>query len=126
MKQNIIDRLNRLANEKEPFLFVINYPGTEAYIEKLSAIDPSECLYDFEGLTNVAKQPLPSSAQRPTWKVKAPKIEDYTRSFDIVKSNILAGNSYLANLTCQVAVDCDLSFEEIFHRTNSKYKLLTP
>lgn len=124
MKQNIIDCLNRLANEKEPFLFVINYPGTEAYIEKLSAIDPSECLYDFEGLTNVAKQPLASSAQRPKWKVKAPKIEDYTRSFDIVKSNILAGNSYLANLTCQVAVDCDLSFEEIFHRANSKYKLL--
>ena len=35
MNKNIIDRLNRLADEKEPFLFVINYDGTEAYIRKL-------------------------------------------------------------------------------------------
>ena len=29
MKQNIIDRINHLANEKEPFLFVVNYAGSE-------------------------------------------------------------------------------------------------
>lgn len=49
MKQEIIDRLNRLSDEMEPFLFVINYQGTKAYIQKLSEIDPNECLYDFEG-----------------------------------------------------------------------------
>lgn len=38
MKQNIIDRINHLANEKEPFLFVVNYAGSEAYIRKLSEI----------------------------------------------------------------------------------------
>lgn len=51
MKQNIIDRINHLANEKEPFLFVINYAGSEAYIRKLSEIAIDECLYDFEGIT---------------------------------------------------------------------------
>ena len=51
MKQNIIDRINHLANEKEPFLFVINYAGSEAYIQKLSEIAIDECLYDFEGIT---------------------------------------------------------------------------
>ena len=49
MKQNIIDRINHLANEKEPFLFVVNYAGSEAYIRKLSEIAIDECLYDFEG-----------------------------------------------------------------------------
>ena len=52
------------------------------------------------------------------------KMEDYKRSFDIVKSNILRGNSYLANLTCKMAVDCNLSFEEIFMRAKGKYKIL--
>lgn len=50
MKQNIIDRINHLANEKEPFLFVVNYAGSEAYIRKLSEIATDECLYDFEGI----------------------------------------------------------------------------
>ena len=36
MKQEIINQLNQLAKENEPFLFVINYEGTEAYIRKLS------------------------------------------------------------------------------------------
>ena len=64
MNQKIIDRLNHLADEKEPFLFVINYDGTEAYIRKLSEISPEECLYDFEGITNVKRQLRSASAKQ--------------------------------------------------------------
>ena len=124
MKQNIIECLNYLADEKDPFLFVINYVGTEAYIRKLSDIDSRECLYDFEGVTNVKRQVLSASVQQPMWKVHEPDFENYTRSFETVKSNILRGNSYLANLTCKVAVDCDLPFEDIFLRAKGKYKIL--
>ena len=66
MKQNIIDRINHLANEKEPFLFVINYTGSEEYIRKLSEIATDECLYDFEGITNV-KRKLWRHHHRQTW-----------------------------------------------------------
>lgn len=124
MKQNIIDRINHLANEKEPFLFVINYAGSEAYIRKLSEIAIDECLYDFEGITNVKRQSLSSATKHPTWKVFAPNFEDYTKSFETVKSNILRGNSYLANLTCKVALDCNLTLEDIFLRAKGKYKIL--
>ena len=54
----------------------------------------------------------------------APKYDEYERSFNIVKNNMLAGNSYLANLTCQVAVHCNLSLEDIFRHSKGKYKLL--
>ena len=37
---------------------------------------------------------------------------------------MLAGNSYLANLTCQVPVRCNLSIEDIFRHSKGKYKLL--
>ena len=124
MKQNIIDRINHLANEKEPFLFVVNYAGSEAYIRKLSEIAIDECLYDFEGITNVKRQSLSSVTKHPTWKVFEPNFEDYTKSFETVKSNILRGNSYLANLTCKVAVDCNLTLEDIFLRAKGKYKIL--
>lgn len=83
MKQEIINQLNQLAKENEPFLFVINYEGTEAYIRKLSEIDPAACLYDFEGVSNagtMASQPLPSSI---LWDVEAPLYEDYEKSFEL-------------------------------------------
>ena len=124
MTQEIIDRINLLAREGDPFLFVISYRGDDAFIRKLADIDPRECLYDFEGTDNVEEttaRALPSSV---TWEVDAPKYDDYSRSLNIVKSNILAGNSYLANLTCKVPVRCNLSLHDIFLRAKAKYKLL--
>lgn len=153
MKQKIIDKINRLASQKEPFLFVINYQADEAFIRKLSDINPEECLFDFEGRGNwrenhskemgdskriyeetsreIPKEisekkffkgtPLDSPI---SWQIAPPLYEDYERSFNIVKSNIMAGNSYLTNLTNRVPVNCNLSLEDIFHRAKGKYKLL--
>ena len=124
MTQEIIDRINLLAREGDPFLFVINYRGDDAFIRKLDDIDPRECLYDFEGPGNVEEttaRALPSSV---TGEVDAPQYDDYSRSLNIVKSNILAGNSYLANLTCKVPVRCNLSLHGIFLRAKGKYKLM--
>ena len=37
---------------------------------------------------------------------------------------MLAGNSYLANRTCRVLVDCNLSLDDIFAHSKGKYRLL--
>ena len=137
MKQEIIDKINQLASQDEPFLFVINYQGDKAFIRLLSDINPEECLFDFEGRGNFShawKETLKEEiSEKETWKkeisetiwqIEPPLYEDYERSFNIVKSNIMAGNSYLTNLTCRVPVSCNLSLEEIFHRAKGKYKLL--
>ena len=127
MKQEIIDKINRLASQDEPFLFVINYQGDKAFIRLLSDINPEECLFDFEGRGNLShawKETLKEETSETTWQIEPPLYEDYERSFNIVKSNIMAGNSYLTNLTNWVPVNCNLSLEEIFHRAKGKYKLL--
>lgn len=126
MKQEIINNINLLAKEGAPFLFVINYDGNDAYIRRLKDIEPEECLYDFEGMSNagntdIDKHVLPSAIR---WDINAPTYESYERSFNIVKGNMLAGNSYLANLTCKVHVSCNLTLEDIFHHSKGKYKLL--
>lgn len=126
MKQEIINSINNLAKENEPFLFVINYDGDDSYIRKLKDIDPNECLYDFEGISNVVfndccKPPIFSAIR---WDIDALAYESYERSFEVVKSNILAGNSYLANLTCRVSIDCNLTLDDIFAHSKGKYKLL--
>ena len=142
MKQEIIDKINRLASQDEPFLFVINYQGDKAFIRLLSDINPEECLFDFEGRGNLShawKETLKEGTSEKetwkkvtseeeisetTWQIEPPLYEDYERNFNIVKSNIMAGNSYLTNLTSRVPVSCNLPLEEIFHRAKGKYKLL--
>ena len=137
MKQEIIDKINRLASQEEPFLFVINYQGDKAFIHQLSDINPEECLFDFEGRRNFPeaknenlKEKISEeisekeNSSETTWQIEPPLYDDYERSFNIVKSNIWAGNSYLTNLTCKVPVSCNLSLESIFHRAKGKYKLL--
>lgn len=124
MNKDIIDRLNEFGGSGEPFLFVVDYKGDKAYIKKLAEIDHCECLYDFGSHTNAVggcTTQLPAEIE---WEVGAPKYDEYERSFNIVKNNMLAGNSYLANLTCQVAVHCNLSLEDIFRHSKGKYKLL--
>lgn len=124
MKHSIIDRINQLARDEETFLFVVNYTGTEAYIRKLKDIDPAECLYDIGGVSNDKALAPAASAELKTWSVKAPPYEEYRRGFDTVRRNILVGNSYLANFTCQAAVDCNLSLRDIFLKSKSSYRLL--
>lgn len=132
MKQEIIDKINQLASQDEPFLFVINYQGDKAFIRLLSGINPEECLFDFEGRGNLShawketwkEGTSEKEISETTWQIEPPLYEDYERSFNIVKSNIMAGNSYLTNLTCRVPVSCNLSLEEIFHHAKGKYKLL--
>ena len=153
MKQEIIDKINQLASQDEPFLFVINYQGDKAFIRLLSDINPEECLFDFEGRGNwrenhseemgdfnriyeensreIPKEISEKKKFRGTpldspisWQIIPPLYNNYERSFGIVKSNIMAGNSYLTNLTCRVPVSCNLSLEDIFHRAKGKYKLL--
>ena len=126
MKQEIIDKINRLASQDEPFLFVINYQGDKAFIRQLSDINPEVCLFDFEGRGNSSDEMKNNSEKiaETTWQIEPPLYEDYERSFNIVKNNIMAGNSYLTNLTNRVPVNCNLSLEEIFHRAKGKYKLL--
>lgn len=126
MKQEIIDKINRLASQDETFLFVINYQGDKAFIRQLSDINPEECLFDFEGRGNFSDEMKNNSEKiaEISWQIAPPLYEDYERSFDIVKNNIMAGNSYLTNLTCKVPVSCNLSLEDIFNQAKGKYKLL--
>lgn len=126
MKQEIIDKINRLASQDETFLFVINYQGDKAFIRQLSDINPEECLFDFEGRGNFSDEMKNNSENiaEISWQIAPPLYEDYERSFDIVKNNIMAGNSYLTNLTCKVPVSCNLSLEDIFNQAKGKYKLL--
>lgn len=114
--------MNELADTRVPFLFIIDYKQRYSYVEETDRIDPCSCRYDFNGVKNV-EDPTKPYEGRIEWCPTLVKQANYKESFTIVKRNILAGNSYLTNLTCKVPVSTNLTLEDMFHHSKAMYKL---
>ena len=69
----------------------------------------------------------PSFSAKPAnsihWQPSAESFYSYQRSFNIVRQNILAGNSFLTNLTCRTPVDTNLTLKDIYYHSKAIYKL---
>ena len=107
-KETAIARMNTFGRKNTPFLFIIDYTQEQSYVEALDEVDTSVCLYRFGETGNA-----PDADARYTgtidWDFTPPSPADYRRSFDIVKRNLLGGNSYLTNLTCKVPLRTNLT-----------------
>ena len=117
-----IKRMNELAGSRKPFLFIIDYKQQCSLIEEISRIDSTRCRYNFNGVKNVDTV-TESYSGRIDWNFVPMSLTDYRQAFEIVKRNILAGNSYLANLTCKVPVSTNLTLEDGDSRFHRKERL---
>ena len=52
--------MNELAAHDTPFLFAVNYKGTETIVLPLDELSEQECLYNFEGMGNLDTPLSPS------------------------------------------------------------------
>ena len=109
-REQAIKRMNQFGQHHRPFVFIINYLQDASYIEEVAAVDSTELLYNLNGFTNQA-----TSTEKYT--------PSFQRSFNIVRQNILAGNSFLTNLTCRTPVDTNLTLEDIYYHSKAIYKL---
>lgn len=87
-------------------------------------------MYNLNGFTNQAtstEKYTPSFSAKPAnsihWQPFAESFYSYQRSFNIVRQNILAGNSFLTNLTCRTPVDTNLTLKDIYYHSKAIYKL---
>ncbi len=109
-----------------PFLFIVDYAQEQSHVEPLDQINPATCLFQFPKAGNVG---VAATAARYAgliqWDITPPSPAAYKHSFDLdlVKQNLLAGNSYLTNLTCRVPVSTNLTMDEIFLHSEALYKL---
>lgn len=120
-KQEALLYMNYLGGKRRPFLFIINYLQDIIYIEEIGTIHPEECMFDFNGFTNIRSHLIEYKSVK--WNIYPISFDEYSHSFRIVESNIYGGNSYLVNLTCATPVKTNLSLKEIFYRSIAKYKL---
>lgn len=138
-----IARMNRLGAAKEPFVFVVDYLQHRNHIERATDIDPTEWLYNLNGFTNQAtaratalaagtpphSQPLSSKEHEALeteplrWDIFPEPEAAYAAAFAQVKTEILAGNSYLANLTRRTPIRTNRTLQTLFYEAEAPYKI---
>lgn len=121
-KERAIQLMNKLAGDAKPFIFVIDYKQNHSYVEEIEKVDPAVCRFNFNGMTNVDDSTVPFKGNL-KWNFIPMTLHRYKQSFEMVKRNLLAGNSYLTNLTCKVPIDTNLTLEDVFHHSRALYKL---
>ena len=120
-KNTAIDLMNRLGNQKKPFLFIIDFALKETCVFQPDEIGP-DILYDFDGHTNINE---PETTKPSLIFHKYPEtFENYREKFNLVKDEIQKGNTYLLNLTGQTKITSNFSLHEIFSFSKARFKLL--
>ena len=113
--------MDRYGAGKRPFVFLIDYAMQACVVQPLDEVDPSRLLYAIGDRTNAPK-PCDGTPGL-VWEPRFCPQAEYDRAFDVVMCHLMAGNSYLVNLTCATPVRCDLTLREIFDYTDARYKI---
>lgn len=116
-----LSRLNAWGEGDRPFFFLTDYRCSRWIVEYVDYLPADELLFAFPDYGNGACGQIRT---RPfLWQPHPPSAGDYHRKFEIVHRNLLAGNSYLVNLTCRIPVETNLPLREIFLLARARYRL---
>ncbi len=116
MNTKLINILNFYGSKKEPFFFLISYDCSKYYISTLKDL-PSCIKY------SINKDFVLKNSKIHELKKYPLSFDEYEKKFNAVYNNIKAGNAYLLNLTAKSRIDTSYSLDEIFEKSNSKFKL---
>jgi para-aminobenzoate synthetase component 1 len=117
-----VRQMNSLGRQRIPFLFVIDFLGTNVRVLPLTKIDPKQLLFDVQGVTNAPAQAIQSI---PVELEKFPvDFAAYQAAFERVQYHIRRGDTYLVNLSFETPISLNLSLWEVFYRSRARYKLI--
>ncbi|WP_303206833.1 aminodeoxychorismate synthase component I [Bacteroides oleiciplenus] len=124
-KQEAMERMNVLASCAKPFVFLIDYLQEQVYVEEAKNVSPTELVYNLNGFTNEDgwRQQQKDLPEQIEWNPDPVSFEKYSCAFEHVRKNILAGNSFLTNLTSKTPVHTNLTLEGIYCHSRALYKV---
>ncbi|GET34390.1 aminodeoxychorismate synthase component I [Prolixibacter bellariivorans] len=124
MSEYFAEKMNLLAAQHQPFLFVLDFGLKAPLVLELSEATAQGILFDVNGHRNF--EPVAFTEKAIQFRKHPVSYDTYREGFDNVMQHIRHGNSFLTNLTFPTPVETNLTFEEIFHRSSARYKLLLP
>jgi len=118
-----IGKINELASNGIPFLLISDFEAQNAMIMPLKDLQQESLKFWINGQTNHKKTGI--ALERIQLEMHPISFETYKTAFDLVQKNILLGNSFLTNLTCETAIDLNISLLDVFEHSDARYKIYT-
>jgi len=118
-----IEAINRLAAQRVPFLCITDFLGQDTRLWPLAEINPKEVFYSIHGKSNVPPGLYNGLTELYHFNKTPISFDAYKLSFDRVMNHLRRGDSYLTNLTCTTPIGCNLNLQEIFFKSQAKYRL---
>jgi len=122
-RQQMIEKMNQAGESGVPFLFVIDFAGNRAIYKELDKSDDS-VFFSMPGCAHLPT--LEENSQEFSFHKFPIDITRYKAGFDLVKSGIHRGDSFLVNLTYPTRIETNLTLNEIFLRSRAPYRLCIP
>jgi para-aminobenzoate synthetase component 1 len=120
-KVQAISVMNNLGTKGSPFVFLIDFEMKKIIISTKFQND-NALKFEMNGYRNhFDNSSIPNSSFIESFPIGKGTYEE---KFNIVKSDIQRGNSYLLNLSFPNKIVTNLTLEEIYHSTKAKYKIL--
>lgn len=114
--------LNEYGAQRIPFLFLVDFEMQHPLVFKLDTVDPQRLLYSIDGQSNAGPDELATLSRTDLQKFPI-SFEDYRHRYDIVRSHLAYGDTYLTNLTVKTRIQTALSLREIFSISEARYEL---
>ena len=115
-----ISVMNNLGAQGIPFVFLIDFEMKKIIISTKFK-KSRELKFEMNGFRNHENSPV----QTPDHYFESFPLDQskYSEKFQIVKSEIQKGNSFLLNLSCRTKMVSNLTLNEIYNSTRAKYKI---
>ena len=119
----VFTSMNEYGRLHKPFIFSIDFGVKNGFFVEPGHAEEHGIFFRINGFSNFQKSAGYES--KPVKISKTPvKKSVYDHAFNTVEQNLVAGNSYLTNLTFPTSIKLNIDLPDVFARSNAKYCLL--
>ncbi|MCL4113160.1 UNVERIFIED_CONTAM: hypothetical protein GTU68_065796 [Idotea baltica] len=117
------NKINYLASKGQPFVFLIDFEGESCFVWSPDEIDGDRLHFDFGGYTNAPFSRIRKCPRELKFVKNPVPYPVFLAAYEEVVSQILAGNSFLVNLTFESEIETNYSLRELYECSQANYKL---
>lgn len=121
-KKQAILQMNEWGKQRKPFLFILSFDQSENILIPEEELASSGIYFQtpIKSFLSPEEVELPESI---VFEKECISYSAFSEAFNIAKSHLDFGNTYLINLTKPSQINTNLSFKQIFHYARAPYKL---
>ncbi len=119
---SLAEKVNLFGKKHKPFFLFVDFDMKQPLLIEPQDLEQENIFVDFPNYSNYKK--TNDLKKRIAIKNKYPiSFQLYQNGYDIVKKNLMYGNSFLTNYTCETEIEISHSLYSIFEKSSAKYKI---